>query len=585
MFNVAVHSINTAILRNYILTQFIRFWQYGRWVDVVIDDKLPYQRATGTLFSVRSRQKNEFWSALLEKAYAKVHGSYEALNDGVPLDAMQDFTGGISEMLRFRDNPPTLYDILRKSYERGSILFCVLKDIATKYLKEGHAYSITNVRYINKKDSPEHIPLLRLRNPWGKVEWNGAWSDGSTEWDSVSEEDKKALGVCIRDEGEFWICFEDFERCYTRVEICHLSPLPSHSGAIDYGDDGWKVSFFEGKWVKNVTAGGGSCFRSTFCNNPQYRITLTEADEGEDECTLIVGLLQKFRRHQKHLGINNLPIACEIYRLDNPDGVPIPLDTEFLSTNDAIVASPEHLTLREFSRRVNVPPGIYCLIPSTDGPNQEGEFIIRVFTEQKHVFEEHDDQVAYEESNVIQEVVKVCSTYEELRKDDQANELFSKYAGDVGTINWTKLKLILDSVLSADKEDIDFSKNVCRSLLAMLDRDQSGELSLDEFRLLWKDVQEWKGVFQLFDEDKSGTLGAFELRKALNSVGFRVNCHILNLLMQRFSNQRGQLELEDFIMCAVKLKTMISIFNEEDPLSTEKVTFTLNKWLESSLYT
>ena len=170
------------------------------------------------------------------------------------------------------------------------------------------------------------------------------------------------------------------------MEICSLNPdsleEDFEGGGGGYDKKKWEMSLYEGAWVRGQTAGGCRNYLDTFAANPQYVITLVDPDEDDDDekCTVIIGLMQKNRRAQRSQGVECLTIGFAIYRLDGGEpGEPLP--TEFFRYNASAARSPTFINLREVSCRFKLPPGTYCIIPSTFEPGEEAEFILRVFSE------------------------------------------------------------------------------------------------------------------------------------------------------------------------------------------------------------
>uniref|UniRef100_A0A8C6B4D9 Calpain catalytic domain-containing protein n=1 Tax=Monodon monoceros TaxID=40151 RepID=A0A8C6B4D9_MONMO len=225
-----------------------QFWQYGGWVEVVVDDRLPTK--DGELLFLCAEEGSELWSTLLEKAYAKLNSSYEAL------EGFEDFTGGISELYELK-NPPVSLFIIRKALRAGSLLACSIdvssaaaaEAITSLKLVKSHASSVTGVEEVDFRGHPEK--LMRLRNPWGEVKWMGARSDDAPEWNYIDPRQKEELDKKAED-GEFWMSFSDFLRLFSRLEICNLS-LDSLSSEEVHK---WNLILFNGYWIRGSTAGG-----------------------------------------------------------------------------------------------------------------------------------------------------------------------------------------------------------------------------------------------------------------------------------------------------------------------------------------
>ncbi len=136
------------------------------------------------MFYIRCSDPNEFWVALVEKAVAKLHGSYEAIEGGMPIEAMVDLTGGLAERYELKEPSmhKTLYRYLRRSFAAQAFITCSRKGdwrLAHKAdqngLVQGHAYTITGLYRVNA-DKIGRVHLIRVRNPWGdKNEWTGKY--------------------------------------------------------------------------------------------------------------------------------------------------------------------------------------------------------------------------------------------------------------------------------------------------------------------------------------------------------------------------------------------------------------------------
>lgn len=219
----------------------VSFWWRGRWEMVYVDGYFPcYQPSSRThrnkhrlIFAGASDHK-EIWTLVVEKAFAKLSGSYEAISGGQISKALEMLTGGRGrryephqltdewEVLKERVISDEYFVGAGSHQIRENALDAAEQKKQMRGIVTGHAYTVLTV--YEDTTTPEGLRLMELRNPWGKVLYNGDWGPGSRKWNSEAGRRAKAvLGSLRTEKGCFWMCYNDFCDCFDTVDVCHMN--------------------------------------------------------------------------------------------------------------------------------------------------------------------------------------------------------------------------------------------------------------------------------------------------------------------------------------------------------------------------
>lgn len=116
---------------------------------------------------------------VIEKAWAKLHLSYNAIDGGLPNEVLHAFSGAPTKnylVRNYMDNLDALFQIILEAEQKEHIICCgtspedCKKSLEQVGLVGGHAYTVLGVY-----DQP--YKMLKIRNPWGSLEWKRAGSD------------------------------------------------------------------------------------------------------------------------------------------------------------------------------------------------------------------------------------------------------------------------------------------------------------------------------------------------------------------------------------------------------------------------
>ncbi|CAI2385633.1 unnamed protein product [Moneuplotes crassus] len=211
----------------------LRFLIKGHPEFITVDDYVPYCNYSKTLAFAQKVTKN-IWPILVEKAWAKINGSYEDIERGSPTDGLnslvpysiQSFTKddleGNSELEENIHKASKLNYILAASSKvtKGESDRKLHVEDPLSGIISDHCYIISGSYKVRIGTTTEHI--LKISNPWATQTYKGTWSDQDSKW---TEELKEMVDFSKKNDGEFYTSYSNFIQCFESVTICKCNPF------------------------------------------------------------------------------------------------------------------------------------------------------------------------------------------------------------------------------------------------------------------------------------------------------------------------------------------------------------------------
>ncbi|XP_022126463.2 calpain-C isoform X2 [Pieris rapae] len=509
-----------------------RIWWNGKWEVVMVDDRLP--TVNGNLVFTYNTHGNQLWAALLEKAYAKWLGSYEALKYGNENDGLMDLTGGIveSSSLPLLSQVELLHKFLN-SVSSIALAYAPLGPGPFESITNSKLFFIYEIDKVQTSDGFIYIVRIVVPNLLLDVKECNRYIERNYKaiWDTLSASKRNEI---FSNEQGFWVPFSELEKIiicmrllHFDIQCCLLEPTIMYKNK-------WFSQTRQGNWIKGVTAG------DTFHLNPQYQVVINK------QTPVIISIQQSNLLESQVIGFTVYKLRETINEkasaslLDNMEG----------SLNGY------YSNARHVSAMAVVDPGNYLVVPTTYEPRKEGRFTIRILSLKPILVSTEMDFRA----RVLRQIVFKVDSLKNGNILKPYNILFLQSADEDKTVDAFGLQDVLEKSLPNDFIRSCATIETCRQIILGMEtpikKDLTGRIHLKSYQNLLISLWYWEEIFSLHTKKTRGVLVVEKLHAALSKVGFRLSNKLMAILVFKYMRRDGTLRFGDFVSAIFYLKTI-----------------------------